>query len=422
MTGYNGGNGLPAQFAYMAAWEDANAEGMGLADLTSFWTHGTDPTGLLTTMTHASLISNVIGDDPGGLGVLLGEHSAVANRNQIPIGYSSGFSHSNKLGVRCLIAQSTLLSFSDQFSAGTWAVSNAAVSIAVADLNDSPRGTLEAEKLVASAANGYVQDLFVSVAATLYSFDAFVKRHSTMGGNVAGALIMYDATGAAIVATQAFTATDEWQRVTLRATSLAGQISTGFRVRIDTNGEALSIFRATAVTGEIGAPIYSITAPSTMALTDFRASSAGAGDYMKGAQGELEVTYICDIDDETFLRVICDQLSSLGGDQDRREMRIETNEFTAGQIYDSAAAYLTGFGALAVQSNEHMVRLRWDVNNLLPGGTNLEVIIDGVTTTDPQAPWAVSDLVKDIFVGQENTITRQLNGTISRIRIWEHPR
>jgi hypothetical protein len=411
------------QIAYAAAWLGVNAQGMGAADLANFWIHASDPTGLLTTATHASLLSDVVGDQAGGLGELIGEFSTNSVADQIPISYNVALTNANSMGLRCQPARTTLMTDSDDFTAAGWVPNNAAVNGLA--LNDSPRGMREAQSLAATAGNGYVQDLFVSLASTVYTFDIFVKRHSTMGGDVAGALIMYDNTGAAIIATQAFVATTEWQRVRLRATTAVGQISTGFRIRVDVNGEALSIFRATAVQGEATVPIFASGGAATVALTDFDVVGVD-GQYIRGGQGEIEAVAVCDAALATADRVLMEARNGVAF-ADARLFRIDSTERLFTRPYNSAAGNLgTILSAISTWNVERICRMQWNAVTAPPlaAPNFLANILDGVVVSGIAAGWVALNQAETIAVGQSGAAgpLLQLDGLIATLRIWDGTR
>jgi len=70
---------------------------------------------------------------------------------------------------------------------------------------------------------------------------------------------------------------------------------------------------------------------------------------------------------------------------------------------------------------EHNMRYRWDTAGL-PSGNTSEIIEDGgAPIAGSVAPWPVSDTVDYYFFGEDETVNRQFDGHIARMRIWEFP-
>ena len=61
---FDNGNNVGGCYKYTAVWEGANAEGIQQADLDAWWKHASDPTGLLTTMSHSGSMSCEVASGP----------------------------------------------------------------------------------------------------------------------------------------------------------------------------------------------------------------------------------------------------------------------------------------------------------------------------------------------------------------------
>lgn len=423
-------NSAHVQIAYAALWTGANAESVianwsaGSAYRDMLWTHGKDPTGLLTYIYHSSSIfSTPIGEDDNGL--MIADWSgksapAGADGGQFPFMWHDAFSHAGKLGVCCNTGKAYRLTNSDSF-ASTWTEVNATVLYNwTNDLEDAPTGFHAAQRLTATANNGYTRQNGAVTAGNIYTIGVYYKRHRTMGANVNGALIAWDNIGGVQIGIQTFIGTDKWQVVFLTFTAPVGCTSVALRVRIDTSGEALAPFRAMFVDGPRWLPafrwngdVYGLSpAKNTMLIT------ALAGVHMKGTQGEVKIHYVCFDDDAAVDR----HAFSANPAQDRREVRVSTTEVPEATFYSGGGAPVgTTVSAVKNQSLEHVVRFRWDNANLLPCGKYTEVIVDGVSYPGHNAPWAATNATTEILIGAAYTYLKQLDGVIDYIKVYEFP-
>ena len=207
------------QLAYLTTFEGAAAEALTKAKCDVWWKHASDPTGLLTTQTRASLIS---------VPVAAGYVGHFAN-NTLPIGYHSAFSDTDKLGLYCNSAVTNLVTYSElstgAASSNVTATDNAA---------DAPDGFRSATTILATADNGYLAKTCVTVAETAYCGSVWIEE-STVG--VTGRVILYDESNSAELASQVFAGTSTPQRIKVTATTAVGGISTSLRVEVDTDTE-----------------------------------------------------------------------------------------------------------------------------------------------------------------------------------------
>jgi hypothetical protein len=403
------------QFAYAAVFEGAQAEGMGAADLANFWVYGQDWTGLLTTATHTSTISDVVAQDTGGIGTVLHSYSAGTNFDQLPVGYNAGFAGTPQLGLRCQPTRSSLLTYSDNYELGLWTRTNCGLAWAEINLDYAPDGLRIAHSLVPSANNGYQQQLFACAASTVYTFSLFVRQSSFLQPNpVPGRLIAYDNTNAAEIASVAFTADLEWQRLTLRFTTPVGCVSCGFRIEVDNSGDRLAIYRAVAVLGEATTPIFSYNALATVAQTDFRIAGID-GQYILGARGEAEAHVICDAAATAAVRSIMDARDGVGNN-DRRHMSVLATEVLRVTPYTSAGAAVVNVdSAVASWEVQHRCVCQWNYAGRVVNG------LDGTRVTATPASWAALDQAETINLGQDGAAVaaNQMDGLLAQLRIWD---
>jgi len=413
--------GFAGQISEIIGWIGASAVGMGQAHFDALNLGSSNPNAVpFNIATHASQISDLVGYNPG-FGVFLGEFSP----NHLPIAFDAGMTD---LGLGCWRAATSLLAESDKFDT-TWAVSGTAVvSGLFTNLDVSPRGMWEAYKMTVAAGVGAIRHNTVTAGNTVYTFDVFVKRHNTMGADVNCQLNMIDVThGGASIGVQAFTATAIWQRVTLRVSTIAGQISTDWRIEILDAAGAIALCRATVRAGEIGPPIYRVTSVGSLALTDYEltnaAPSMAPGVYIKGAQGEIELTFKCARDNALQRHMLSMVSVVAGGDRNAHDPYVDNVTNHLCEVYDSA----NNLNHLVIGSALNMVLewtmvYRWKVSGLPSGNTSEVTENGGAPIAGSVAAWPVASTVDYLLFGMDPTGSRHLDGLISRIRIWEQPR
>lgn len=263
------------QVGYLSLCDDANAASMYGE---SFWTHATDPTGLLETVSRASAISIPVS----------ASRVAHFSVDQLPIGYHSAFD----AGTFALYANSdvtNLLTYSELLS--NWTAKSGTPTV-TDRAGDAPDGFRRATSITAGAANDQQGLDFATVASTEYTLSVWVRRNGA--SDVAGRLVFYNETGATQLAAQAFTATDTWQLVSVTATTTGSQVSSSIRVEVDTSTESVFAWGAQANTGVgRGAYIRTEGATATLAECDFERTTE---DVIVAAEGELLAVWVWALD------------------------------------------------------------------------------------------------------------------------------
>lgn len=417
--------GVRGQISQLLMWIGPSAESLGQAQFDILNVHGTDPNPVpLNVFTHTDRISDLCGYTAG-----FGVHLADWSTDKLPIGWNQRLNAgAGGLGLGVWRAASSLLAYSDDFSNAAWVKSGTCVvSIASAALNDSPRGMREAAKMTVAAGAGYVSAQTATAAETRYTFDVFIKRHSTAGGNVNGNIEMYNATGGVSVATQAFVATTEWQRIKLTAVTQAGQVATQWRINVtDANG-ILALNRATVVAGYMSTPIFRHTAAGGFALTDYRLTNTAPGmlpgKYQKGAQGEIDLNFAANDGSNGVQRNFLNELSFwIPSMANAHVVMVNNIDLHEEEVYNNAAGMdHVAFGTVINMAAEHNMRYRWNTAGL-PSGNTSEIIEDGgAPIAGSVASWVAGDTVDYYFFGEDDTANRQIDGHIARMRFWAVP-
>lgn len=400
------------QYAYVGVSVGANAQ--NFYDETVVLP-GTDPSGLLTTISRGSLIS----------GQCDATHVYHAAADTLPQFYNGNFSDTNKLGLYCNSAVTNLITYSEALS--NWTQSGTTTT--TDNQTDQRDGFRSMSKITAGAANDFIKETVTTVASTEYTFRAVVLE-STVG--CTGRLIIYDETGAAELASQTFTCTSTHQEVSVTATTNVGQVSTSLRIEIDTSGEHLFAGECQYNLGDArGAYIRTSGASAALVANTYRAVAA-AGTLASAAAGEVEAivvgafnngqpinsSYIVDIGDGTTIN-------------NRRFIWLASNgDIAQSYGYDSSGtfAWILGMhtGTRDFTSQESTLTLRWDATGglALGGGEDAETLLGGVSQFTDVGTFTSTDAITDVKIGAlyGTGSAGATNAFIQRIRIWDGER
>jgi hypothetical protein len=417
VTGEFGAQG--GQIAYFAAFEGAAAEalGTGVAAVASFWTHGQHPSGLVSQAPFNASAKGSVIDYDSEIGVRFHDWAV----NQITYEANPVLPHSSKLAYHAFPLQSRMVTFMDRYDGGFWTRTNVTASNATADLDDSPRDMQDAQKVTATANGGYLhQNLAGEAGGSTYTMRIYVKRHSSMGSDVAGKLIFWSVGGGVEVASIAFTATTLWQAIDLTAVSTGND---AMRIQIDTSGESIALTRVSCSLGSMPTDYWDEAGNSPWQRRLSGISSV-AEEWIHAARGEVRVLFAMDNDDDTGDKYHCDFSPSGGGNIDRHINIVRSNEKIRRQYYNAAAGSFTKETALGVPnlSASHVLQYQWDAANPLTPGIYERIILDGVIEDGWNAAWAVNGGVLDrLHIGIANNNNNPLKGFISAICCYADP-
>lgn len=394
------------QVAYVGVCEGANAQNMYDEE---FWQHASDPTGLLTTISRASSI-----------GVRVAENqTAMFSDDQLPIGFNSNLNAgAGGLGLYCNSAVTNLLLWSEMPSA-QWSGSNATRTD---NDGDSPDGFRNALGVTATNTNGFIYDTnAANTASTEYTYSVWVKRNQ--GTDVSGDIELYDLTAAATIATQAYTATDSWQLVSLTTTTPVGCVSTRSIIRVSTNTESILVSKAQLNLGDArGAYVKTTGSAAALVFSDYRATGS-AGEFCKGATGEIEAVWVQGLDATGSSRVF--ECSNDSNNDNRRSMYVAVTTDRSLVSDDSGVSIGTLNEGSVTLGVEQTGVLKWDDSGGLSSGggemASYEVTAPASTLV---GTFASADTVTSVYVGNaiSPTSSEALDAFIQRIRIWDGER
>jgi hypothetical protein len=411
------------QIAYCAEFEGAAAEalGDGSAAMAALWTHDDDPNGKISSLEVINNGVMSIIDEQADIGVRIHDWHVKS----FPYGYHSPFLHGGKLGLFVPYLGTTQhIVNTDRFTQPTWTKVNIATTASITLMDDSPRDWKEAEQVSATADNGYLYDQFNSVAGRLYCLSIFVKRHSTQGSDVAGRLIFWNASAAGERAGQDFLATDQWKEIRIVTTAAVGQISSQLRVRIDTNGEKISLSRCTA-TDNTNYPqgCYAGGSVATLNGYQFDGLMPSTEEWFHSDEGEVYILFGTVTNVQEYVAQPFN-VRGTANNKDRHYGVINTSEQIGYVIYDDVPAVVANYYTAAVPdlSARHVLRYQWDAGSASLGGFHARTILDGVITNGPAVGWTPDGNELDHFyVGMSYVYTTPLGGFIAGICVYSTP-
>jgi len=216
------------------------AEGAAAATMfaeTGWWTHGTDPTGLMSVTNRATTVTvpvsaTQMASFAGG---------ATLATCQLPIAYHANLSVATKLGLFGNGILTNRITYSEKFSQWT----QTGTSTTVDNQTSSPSGFKNASLFTAGADNDFITSNAFATSSTWWMTMGVWVKESTVG--VTGRIIWWNSTGAAEEGSKVFTATGDWQWIPFDDRATAGNVNMSMKIEIDTNGESVYVWGATNV-------------------------------------------------------------------------------------------------------------------------------------------------------------------------------
>lgn len=440
------------QIAYHAVWEGAQAEAFVAAlaaNRALLWTHGSSPAACPVDASPASgvdgeQLTTIIGEDATD-GTMFAAWTGQNNVRGFPFEYNANFSSANKLGVATQDTDENTLRDSDDIRFGSlWNWTNVSVSngYALAEATN-PFGYRKADRVWSTAANARLESADMTcVAGETWSFGCAVIRNWRLEDvDVPSCrLIAWDDNANAEIAATTFDATDKWQWIRLDDFVIpVGCVDVQFWVEIpwgpvithpvigDSANRYINLCMCTAIRdAQQSHPIWNQGAAYGRTADNpiLKYTGTAAGDFIKGAQGEIELTLAGYGDFLHATRILYDNYTGAAGSENRRIIRLNTSKQIEFLVYSSAGALVTTVttAAIADLNTEHVIVCRWDSAGL-PSGDKAEVSIDGGAYTGQNpAAWAASDTVTDHYYSDDSGLSSALNGSLASVRIWELPR
>lgn len=400
-------NALLGQCAYVALWEGAEVD--KLTGLGSYWTHGSDPTGLLATATHASPAAFTVGADSSG--------------DELVTHYTGGHGHGvdhlplrlmpdgTGLGVASWTTLTNLIDYSEDFL-GNWTESAGADLIEAE--TDSPDGFRRGTRLQGSfGATDNMEKTVTLSTSTQYTFSIWLKL---VDGSSATIRFRYR-NSTDPVFTNDWSVTDKWVRYSTTFTSHASDTTANLRVMAGNGAsvqEDIYVWGAQLVASSIAGP-YVRTQGAT-------ATSAGpalkAGTIVPANQGTIKATWSVDGIISSITQAIVDTVTL----QDRKLL------FIANATDDCKVTFLATDGsfitigqpnaeALPSANTKYQSNIRWSVNADI-GGSSLELNHDGEIVRTGAAYTAAG--TRQLSIGAIQTgNSSPLEGAISKIEIFD---
>ena len=409
-------SGLLGQADYMALWTGAAAStvtGPG-----SFWNHGLEPSGWLTSKNHTSCYAAPVAD--GWIAYYNG--TGVDGQDQIPIGYrAEQVTPNNPLGLGLEVPEtsSNLCPDSEDYSTDTLSG-----GVTYAANSTSPDGFKRATYFQQSATGGYQEYLITGLtAATAYYYSEWLWYASAHTCDVE---IRDGATNTIVRASGSFSLTSNPVRQGFGFTTAASETSVYLRVyggltststgatwrfgrQINAGNYATMYARTAGATASIGRPQYWISSATNPQLKD---------------RGEFAAIYSCETDTNNIYvtETYC------GSTTDFRAFNIRSPNHDAGCIVrDSATGLVANMGAyptLVVPGVRYESRMAWDKDAHLGGYSVWFAVKDSLGNSSSQSAgsaYTVSASADLQHIGQR-VLGQELGGLIVRLRMFNRRR
>lgn len=375
----------------------------------------------------------VVGDDPA-FGLVVGDFcrsGAGFSQYTYPWRYDPLISRTSKIVAAQQSTNNVVNSIdrSDQIDDATWTKSNVTVSLAWADMVESPAGLRTARRLTATANAGYVSDTIATTVGRVRTIDLMYRRGTAMVGDVAGRLVAYNITGGAEIASTPFTATAKWQRTFLEWTAPA--VSSAMRIEITNNGDVIHVARCCSYEyGFQECPIQHGADNPNMAngTTQYKVMPSAA-EALNPDSGEVEIR--CRrfnnvaAPSNQFLFDAKTTQDTASNSFNRRQIYIDTSNQIVARVWNSAGVLVATMTSAPIDMRtETLIRLRWAQGGL-PSGNTIELIINvAVPISGVVIGWASSLTVAtySFTCSASNDSGTWFGGSINYIKVWGAPR
>ena len=288
----------------------------------------------------------------------------------------------------------------------------------------SANGELTADKLTAGASGGpwYAQSTDYAVTANDDRVaSVYIKRAG--GSDVTGTLEIWQ-TGVGVETSQAFTATAEWQRVTVYDSNAGATGNQHVRIAIDNANEAIHVWgvQSEESEGYVGPYVPTTSAAATLGVHTSAIANAYTGGYVTHDRGEVELTYSIS---ELFQESRLIEIQPASGTADRKQfISRKPDNRTNFRGWDGAGVEQFNItdGDVHTQDTAYIERFRWESSGDLDGNPeNTDVIREGVGRigSGPDADWTPGTTEQTIYIGSAVGSVSPTNGIIARIKSYK---
>jgi hypothetical protein len=325
------------------------------------------------------------GTRTNALGIVDSKNSDIAR-----IGYSLG------TGSLLLEPQRTnLVTYSEQISNAVWLTTNSAT--VTADVDISPNGTMDADRLTAGASLSQVQNTATVVSGSVYTVSVWIKRITGTGQVYLRSIENVNTP---------ITITNNWVRysLTTTATSTIGRIG----VALQTLGDSVSIWGAQLELGTYPTS-YIPTLGTSVTRNQDIISKTGISDLI----GQTEGTLFCDlrftnVGTEKYIMVISDPASGLNS--------ISLRRLTGGEI--RAAFSATTSSGTTNQSSVVLPNGNYKLAYTYKSGS-LKLFINGVLSFTLTPTFTFGTPLSIIRLGMDTVNSLQLGDSIKSIQLYK---
>jgi hypothetical protein len=364
-----------------------------------------DVTAEMTTFAKSTPITVPVG--PGAW--------ATYNEDRLPRAWAIGaVSGAGGFGIWPSSPKTNILDYSNSFS-GVWAKS-ATLSLTGADA-EAPDGFFDGTTAVSSAANDEMNRQ-VSCSAARYTASIPIKAIASAGATVDGLIRIYDVTNASYVASEAFSVTvGETLICSATGVTLAGCTSLRMYIRFDDAGSTAEIGHAQVNLGyHRGEYVPTDGAAASTTASNYRSSTSRIPE---GA-GEIECTFT----PMDLLAAACPFAADSTADERALYSTVSVGFASAVVRNDASGIEASITGAVALDAGtERVSRLLWDEVSGVDGYRAV-LVSNGERANSAVMPWSAPSGGADngSYIGMNRSTVNQLNGLLSRVRVWASPR
>lgn len=402
---------MAGQVESFVYFEGSQVENMTRSEALATFSHAEDPSGELQNYTRPSAITCPIGSG------LLQTYS----EEQIALMWKSNATRGDGFGLLDNRESENLLA--DGQNIEDWSTSgDHSVSSADADMGESPRGMMQARRVIDSAGSGQLTHSSISVSAdTTYTLIYWLKRATGVTEDTT--FDLYESGPNAEFVQNSFQLTDDdWHRVSVTFTTQATTTGITPRFHIDTSGGGeVYLWAVQLVQRDYAPPIDVVTYGSTEI-------AEGVTFQLDDAKipfdvGEWNMTFSCEVDDPDKTLY----LAHYAGSADYYWRTTGGQSIQALLYGDGGGGNAHNFSTSALNlSEEHDARLRFDSNgNGLPGNSShsADMIVDGTLVNgDGLVSWDPPNSGGTFEFGYSSGVDDQIDGIISFFETYDFVR
>jgi hypothetical protein len=416
---FDDGFDSPFQIRYMATFKGVQAERFTRPAGQNMWKHATDPNaeagyGLAYTRAQETLVP--LSDST--VATYAGTDSGLATP-QVPLGYFSGLTDTNKLALPSISAIRNRIPRSEDMSDASWTKTNATVT---PKSQVSPRGVREMQIVTQTGLGGHAAVTLTGLTAvTTYTFSTYAKivggAHSTLVE-----VTQNDLSTVLAGTTMATTATNK--RFKFSFTTLPGQSQLELRLYgglITDSAFTTGYFGAMIQQGTQLYPIV-LNPGASLSLSSSTVQkivAMTANSLVNAEEGAIETTFSAASTASVLTRYVYD-IRANGSSADRRAFKVSSSGARDLNLYDGSAVLqinMVDHPALVGGTEVKHIQ-RWRAKANLASGAYTVSDDDGTTLRTSVTTMTPGVGIEDLHMGHNFADGNYLDGGIQRMKFW----